>query len=73
MKWLKTSTNQPTESLDHEVTDNGSRVTIKNVGADNGGRYVCQLTNGAGRATTSANVEVLTDEKVYRAYERAKK
>ena len=37
------------------------------------GKYTCELWNAAGRTSKSTNVEVVGDERMYRAYERAKK
>lgn len=37
------------------------------------GKYSCELSNAAGRASKSTHVEVVSDERMYRAYERAKK
>ncbi len=37
------------------------------------GKYTCEMTNAAGRASTSCQVDVVESEKVFRSYEKAKK
>ena len=48
-------------------------MSIASAGDADAGKYSCELSNAAGRASKSTHVEVVSDERMYRAYERAKK
>ena len=37
------------------------------------GKYTCEITNAAGRASTSCQVDVAESEKVFRSYQKAKR
>lgn len=49
------------------------KVVLKNLTVNDSGRYSCEATNGHGRASTFAKLQVVTDRKVYEADRNLKK
>ena len=68
IKWMRTRAD-----LEAAMTDTETWVSIESAGDDDAGKYTCELNNAAGRTSKSTHVEVVNNEKMFRAYERAKR
>lgn len=55
------------------TTNTICRVVIKELTIEDSGRYMCEATNGGGRASTFAKLQVVTDRKIYEADKLLKK
>ncbi|XP_043286606.1 titin homolog isoform X2 [Venturia canescens] len=76
VKWYRDTTDVDSLQDPRYMTHyNGSKctMTIQSIKENDSGRYVCEATNPAGRVSTFARVQVVTDPKIVEADEKLRK
>ncbi len=69
-KALEATTAEKDSKHSKEVS---SKIAVDSVCDAHYGKYTCEISNAAGRTTSSCFVEVASSQRVFQSYERAKK
>lgn len=75
VKWFKETTEIDSDDSKFGIKNDLTKcqLTLRNIGYDDSGRYMCEVTNKSGKVSTFARVLAVDDPKILKADEKLKK